>query len=300
MMPAAAEREVPVSLGLDFEIEERSAGRLTPADKAKIGSKAPDKSTGSRDDLFAWRAVVGSTHQRRTGLKLTTRSLSTVRDCLRTGVPFMGSADLLRMSLGMSFDGALDGDRVVGSFYTLPGISPGGGVASSDNFIRAVQAGILRRVEASIVGGEASCSVCGLDPFAWASGGRCEHIVGMKYSKDGKPSKSGQPMYILVDRCQINAVMASHDGPDGSMSVVEVMRLKTEDLAGRGRLAGRELAVTRAAAAGLLVGRPARGSGSRGNRLTGSRGSAVRVEERVLLPADLEPFETFGSWRADR
>lgn len=70
--------------------------------------------------------------------------------------------------------------RVVIDSFTVPGIRFAGGVTyqSTDDFIRAVEAGIVRSVSIAWSGGAYTCDICGGDYLDYRA---CRHFAGMVY-----------------------------------------------------------------------------------------------------------------------
>lgn len=283
--------EKMIDLGLSFQIEGRSVGKLSPSQKAKILGNMPSADVAACDDLFGWTAVIASRNVTRDGIQLTSRSLDMIRDELKRGISFMGSTSLRELPIGASYEGSRSADRVTGGFYTVPGMRPG--TTSSDSFILGVQSGIIRAVQAVLTDGQITCSVCSGDPFDWTGGG-CGHVVGMRYDQNGKPNKNGVPMRLILDQAVISAVCASHQGNDEAATIQEVMRAKAEHLAARGELVGPALAATRAAAAGRWV-RPA-ASGAPVVTATTTPAS-ISSTTMAILPDDAARFMTGWSHR---
>lgn len=101
------------------------------------------------------------------------------------GVSFLDSHESRKLGFGQSLTGALetttgDSQRVVSDFYTIYGIKFGGihSFQSSDDFIKAVRARIVRDVSVGFYDGREICEICGESVWGWTS---CPHFPGQEY-----------------------------------------------------------------------------------------------------------------------
>ncbi len=100
------------------------------------------------------------------------------------GVSILDSHDSRRLGVGYSFTGEVstgeDGATVVLSdWYTIPGLRFGGthSFASTDDYIKAVEAKIVRKISVGFYGGRHVCDICKQNYYSWD----CPHIAGIEY-----------------------------------------------------------------------------------------------------------------------
>jgi hypothetical protein len=100
------------------------------------------------------------------------------------GVSILDSHERYRLGVGYSYTGETaqgeDGATIVLSdWYTVPGIRFGGGhsFATTDDYIKAVEARIVRKISVGFYGGRGVCDICHQNYYSWD----CPHIAGMEY-----------------------------------------------------------------------------------------------------------------------
>lgn len=132
----------------------------------------------------------------------------------RAGVSFQDSHQARRLGFGQSFDAVLENDgevsRVLADFYTVPGINFGGqhSYASTDDFIRAVKAGLARDVSVGFYGGDMVCDICGNSFYDWQS---CAHWPGVEYAV-GNRGESTVIATFTIENARLSEVSAVYDG----------------------------------------------------------------------------------------
>lgn len=117
------------------------------------------------------------------------------------GVPFQNSHNTRALGFGRSLTGRFIGkqgngvSRVEADFFTTRGINLSG--FSSDDWITALQLGIVRDVSVGFTGGRTVCSICNgdMDAFAWLfrgadDGDACFHVPGEQYPRKGPDGKA--------------------------------------------------------------------------------------------------------------
>lgn len=114
-------------------------------------------------------------------------SLRNYADDAQAGVSFQDSHSQTRLGFGQSLTGTFEINdnvsRVVAEFYTVPGVEFGGmhSYKSTDDFIRAVKARLVRDVSIGFYGGKELCNVCGKPVWEWWKQDACPHIPGLEY-----------------------------------------------------------------------------------------------------------------------
>ncbi len=100
--------------------------------------------------------------------------------------------------------------RAVLETYTVPGIRFGGGLtyASTDDFIRAVRAGIARDISVGFYGGQWICDICGNDYRSWRD---CPHMAGFEYPL-GEQGERIVVATVAIDGARLAEHSAVFDG----------------------------------------------------------------------------------------
>ncbi len=100
------------------------------------------------------------------------------------GFDTFDSHDSRRLGVGYSFTGEVstgeDGATIVLSdWYTVPGLRFGSthSFASTDDYIKAVEAKIVRKISVGFYGGRHVCDICKQNYYSWD----CPHIAGIEY-----------------------------------------------------------------------------------------------------------------------
>jgi len=127
------------------------------------------------------------------------------------GVSFQDSHKASSLGFGQSLAGIYEEKnstkRVVADFYTVPGIEFGGNQSyrSTDDFIRATKAGLVRDVSVGFYGGDMICDICGNSFFDFWS---CEHWPGEKYIVEDQITLST----FTIKDAHLAEVSAVYDG----------------------------------------------------------------------------------------
>lgn len=173
------------------------------------------------------------------------------------GVSFQYSHDWKRLGLGYSLKGMFEAiagrtpesidpvaafsQRALGYFFTVPGIKMNSEM-STDDFIIAVDTGVLQDVSVGFYAEKMTCSICGGDMFSgWFGGiyGRCDHYPGITYEDplqggDGKRYGGLMLCYAWVHNGRLSEVSQVYDGATPGAG-----HLKAEIFAKEGALDGR-------------------------------------------------------------
>lgn len=111
-------------------------------------------------------------------------TLRNYADEARAGVSVLDSHDARKLGVGYSFTGNVSpGDDgaviVLSDFYMVHGIEFGGehSYRSTDDYIRAVEARLVREISVGFYGDRQICDICGERYYSWD----CPHIGGVEY-----------------------------------------------------------------------------------------------------------------------
>lgn len=164
------------------------------------------------------------------------------------GVSFLDSHVRRRLGLGYTLTGSLENldslkgndsvTRIVSDIYTVPGIGLGeGSYASTDDFIRAIRARLVRKVSVGFHGGDMICDICGNSFWDWRA---CKHWPGRKYTVNGDNSDDGEGEEVVstfgIADGHLAEVSAVYEG-----STPGAMILRAEGMAEAGLLDGEEI-----------------------------------------------------------
>jgi len=208
--------------------------------RAKLEEARPEFVRAMEDaegpGLFPFAAEISSERLDSYFTHMTVRTLTNFVADAREGVAFQDSHSRTRLGFGMSIDGMLEVveegiTRAVADFYTVPGITFGGmhSYQSTDDFIRAVEAGLVRDVSVGFYGGRWICDISGLDYFDW----NCPYIAGLEYELTDPASGETETVVstVSIDNARLSEVSAVFDG-----STPGAMLLKAERAARAGEL----------------------------------------------------------------
>ncbi len=158
------------------------------------------------------------------------------------GVSFLDSHVRRRLGLGYTLTGAYEKDngvaRVVSDVYTVPGINLGdGSYASTDDFIRAIRARLVRKVSVGFHGGDMLCDICGNSFWNWRE---CKHWPGRKYTIESENGDNGESKEVVstfgIADAHLAEVSAVYEG-----STPGAMIIRAEGMAEAGLLDGEEI-----------------------------------------------------------
>lgn len=151
---------------------------------------------------YFFRAQISNSHLDAYFTRMADSTLRNYAADAAAGVPFQNSHNTRALGFGRSLTGRYIGKqgngvaRVEADFFTTRGINLAG--FTSDDWITALQLGIVRDVSVGFSGGRTVCSICGGDMDAWAwlfrddDRDACFHVPGETYPRkgpDGKPLK---------------------------------------------------------------------------------------------------------------
>jgi hypothetical protein len=119
--------------------------------------------------------------------------------------------------------------RAVLNSFTVRGINFGGGLtyASTDDFIRAVEAGIARDISVGLYGGAWICDICGNNYRSYRD---CDHLAGFTYPA-GDQGDRQLLSTVAIDGAHLAEHSAVYDG-----ATPGAMVLKAQDMARAGQI----------------------------------------------------------------
>lgn len=167
---------------------------------------------------------------------MTPATLANLATDARAGVQFLDSHDSRNLGYGRTFGGRVEVDansrpdwttfrregvelpiappteyqRALIDIFTIPGIRFGGGLTygSTDDFIRAVRAGLARDVSIGFYGGEWRCDICGNDYRSYEA---CRHFAGAVYGI-GESGERRVLATVSIDGARLGELSAVYDG----------------------------------------------------------------------------------------
>lgn len=186
-------------------------------------------------DAFFFGAEISSTRLDSYFTHMDQSTLLNFADDASDGVSFLDSHDSRKLGMGQSLAGRFeqadtDVYRVLADFYTIPGIEFGGqhSFRSTDDFIRAIRAAIVRDVSVGFYGGKMICDICGEPVWGRTD---CPHFPGVEYPI-GEQSDETVVATATIKDARLVEVSAVYDG---ATPEAEILR-KAEQMAEDGKL----------------------------------------------------------------
>ena len=183
---------------------------------ARIQDRAIELPAGLPDGAFVREMEISSTRLDSYFTHMMASTLQNFAQEAQEGRSFLDSHDGGKLGLGYTFGGelALEGDNAlaVANFYTVPGIRFGGqhSFASTDDFIKAVEARIVRDVSVGFHGGRWVCDICGGDYFRYS---QCSHFAGVEYEQTGEDGVTKRTLATVgIHDAHLSEVSAVFDG----------------------------------------------------------------------------------------
>lgn len=212
------------------EMSESAEVKLREVVKADLGGVAP----------YLFPAEISSNRLDSHFTHMLDSTLRNFANESEIGVSFLDSHQRRRLGLGYTLTGAYEKDngvtRVTADVYTVPGIDFGdGSYASTDDFIRAVRARLVRKVSVGFHGGDMICDICGNSLWDWRN---CRHWPGRKYTINGDNGEDGEEVVATfgVEDAHLAEVSAVYEG-----STPGAMIIRAEGMAQAGLLDGEEI-----------------------------------------------------------
>ena len=183
---------------------------------ARIQDRAIELPAGLPDGAFVREMEISSTRLDSYFTHMMASTLQNFAQEAKEGRSFLDSHDGGKLGLGYTFGGelAIEGDNAlaVANFYTVPGIRFGGqhSFASTDDFIKAVEARIVRDVSVGFHGGRWVCDICGGDYFRYS---QCNHFAGVEYEQTGEDGVTKRTLATVgIHDAHLSEVSAVFDG----------------------------------------------------------------------------------------
>lgn len=179
---------------------------------------------------YFFPAEISSTRRDSYFTHMSTRTLDNFAADAREGRALLDSHDAGKLGMGYSLDGrveqvidqATDAPllRAAATFYTARGIAFGGkhSYRSTDDFIRAMETGLVRDVSVGFHGGTWVCDVCGND---WTDYEACKHWPGEVYEVDGERILCT----VEIDNARLSEVSAVYDGATPGAMILKADRM---------------------------------------------------------------------------
>ena len=191
------------------------------------------------DDPYFWQAEISNNRLDSYYSRMHTSTLQNFALDAAAGVSFLDSHDSRKLGFGQSLTGeyqASDVERVLADFYTAPGIRFGGrhSFESTDDFIRAVKARIVRDVSVGFYDGGEICDICGNPVWGWTD---CSHFPGNEYPVGEQGAATVLATSSIID-AHLAEVSAVFDGATPGAVITKIDRMLSEGTLGRDRLAG--------------------------------------------------------------
>lgn len=189
--------------------------------------------TDAPEGAVIWSAEISSD---RLDAYFTHMSESTLRNFAEdasAGVTFLDSHNSRQLGYGQSLAGVFQVDngtsRTLADFYTVPGINFGSGLTyqSTDDFIRALQARLVRDVSVGFYGGDMICDICGNSLYDWRN---CTHWPGIEYATGEQGAQTVTATFQIVE-ARLAEVSAVYDG-----ATPGAMILRAQEMAAAGLL----------------------------------------------------------------
>jgi hypothetical protein len=130
-------------------------------------------------------------------------------------------------------------ERVLSAAFIIPGIKLNNlSFASTDDFIQAVETGMVEEVSIGYGGGAETCDVCGARYFSW----ECMHVAGFTYDIE----RAGQAATIMATVSINNAHLFEYSAVYAGATPNAVVVRKAEQEAEAGRLTRKQAAAIEA------------------------------------------------------
>lgn len=194
-----------------------------PARITSTRASAADAPEGA----VVWSAEISSDRLDAYFTHMAESSLRNFATDASAGVTFLDSHNSRQLGYGQSLAGVFQVEggvaRVVADFYTVPGINFSSGLTyqSTDDFIRALQARLVRDVSVGFYGGDVICDICGNSLYDWRN---CSHWPGMEYAIGDKGNETVVATAEIVD-ARLAEVSAVYDGATPGAMVLRAQQM---------------------------------------------------------------------------
>jgi hypothetical protein len=211
--------------------------RLTPTDELMqraLADVANDPSVFEENQPYFFAAPISNNLMDAYFTRMATSSLKNYEKDAKAGVSLQDSHASRRLGVGRSLSAkySKDGDieQVIADFYTVKGIEFNDATyKSTDDFIRAIRAGIAQDVSIGFYGGTWICSLCNVDMWDWDAG--CRHWPGdevqIKDPDSGKTIRT-ETIFAWVANAHLSEVSLVYDGATPGEMILKAERAMKE------------------------------------------------------------------------
>ena len=197
---------------------------------ALIRLQNPAQAVEGIEDAFTWSAEISSDRMDAYYTHMAESTLRNFATDAATGITFLDSHNARNLGYGQSIGGSFQIEngvsRVVGDFYTVPGLRFGSALTyqSTDDFIRAIQARLVRDVSVGFYGGDMICDICGSSFYDFRS---CTHWPGQGYTI-GEGQKAIAT--FAIENANLAEVSAVYDGATPGAMVLRATEMNEAGL----------------------------------------------------------------------
>lgn len=203
-----------------------------------------------RDNAFVFQIEGSNVNLDSYFTHMTRKTLTNFSRDATAGVQFLDSHNNRNLGYGRTFGGRvrIDSEReplfdvpagvelavsppsqyawFQGDVYTVPGINFGGGLTygSTDDFIRALDAGLAADVSVGFGGGDWRCDICGENYRSYRA---CPHYAGQIYPA-GEAGDRQILATVAIDGARLHEVSAVYDGATPNATILKA-RAAAED-----------------------------------------------------------------------
>ena len=165
------------------------------------------------------RAVVSSGAQDGHYTRMTNKTLRNFASDLNRNDIQLRDSHRSGQGFGVSTKGRLEEDKVIGDFKIVRQLTlTNASYPSSDDFIRAIEAGVITKTSVGFAGGTRICGICKAD---WRDPS-CRHWPGQTYEVVGKNGKKRQVTAVFdVDDAHLREVSLVGRGSNPDAKIIE-------------------------------------------------------------------------------
>ncbi len=211
--------------------------RLEPTEELHqraLGDVANDPTVFEEHQPYFFSALISNNALDAYFTKMATTSLKNYANDAKAGVSLQDSHASRRLGIGRSLNAKYEKDgeveRVIADFYTVKGIEFNDATyKSTDDFIKAIRAGIAQDVSIGFYGGTWICSLCNVDMWDWDAG--CRHWPGdevqIKDPDSGKTIRT-ETVFAWVVNAHLSEVSLVYDGATPGAMILKAERAMKE------------------------------------------------------------------------
>lgn len=193
-------------------------------------------------DIYFFPAEISNQNLDSYYTKMAESSLRNYSEDSNSGVAFQNSHKSRELGVGYVIHGEyIEQDkRVLADIYTVRGIKLNADL-DTDNFIKGIEAGLIRDVSIGFKSGpgyKETCNLCGESYWSYD----CRHIAGMMYEMADDPTAdptnqntNEQMAFVWIENARLSEVSAVYDGATPDAMILTKARREQR----AGRLSGR-------------------------------------------------------------